>query len=256
MVRGLEVFQARLSGHAGKFVLIGGTAASIAMEESGLEFRATKDLDIVLLVEVLDTSFVSAVWDFVKEGGYEIRQSSTTGKPVFYRFMKPTDATFPAILELFSRAPAGIALALGSELTPIPTEEAISGLSAILLDDAYYGFIVDGRRESGGLPWVGADRLIPLKACAWLNLSAAKARGDDVDARNIRKHANDVLRLSQLLAPQDRIQLPEAIADHLAEFLTRVLAEGTLDPSSLGLTGDLETFVQRIAKAFDVPMVK
>ncbi|HEY5101422.1 MAG TPA: hypothetical protein VII70_01460 [Steroidobacteraceae bacterium] len=32
------------------------------------------------------------------------------------------------------------------------------------------------------------------------------ARGEPVDARDIRKHANDVLRFSQLLAPETRIQ--------------------------------------------------
>jgi hypothetical protein len=36
-----------------QYVLIGGTAATLAMEEAGLEFRATKDLDIVLYIEAL-----------------------------------------------------------------------------------------------------------------------------------------------------------------------------------------------------------
>jgi hypothetical protein len=74
-------------------------------------------------------------------------------------------------------------------------------LSAILLDDAYYEFILAGRREVDGLPWVGEDRLIPLKASAWLDLGERQAKGEPIDTKNIRKHANDVLRLSQLLAP-------------------------------------------------------
>jgi hypothetical protein len=36
----------------------------------------------------------------------------------------------------------------------------------MLLDETYYAFIMAGRREVGGLPWVGEDRLIPLKAIA------------------------------------------------------------------------------------------
>ena len=48
MVRGLDVFREHFTGHADQFVLIGGTAATLAMEEAVLEFRATKDLDIVL----------------------------------------------------------------------------------------------------------------------------------------------------------------------------------------------------------------
>jgi hypothetical protein len=42
-VRGLHIFRENFAGHADQFVLIGGTAATLAMEEAGLEFRATKD---------------------------------------------------------------------------------------------------------------------------------------------------------------------------------------------------------------------
>lgn len=51
MVRGLDIFQERFAAYVDQYVLIGGTAATLAMEEGGLEFRATKDLDIVLHVE-------------------------------------------------------------------------------------------------------------------------------------------------------------------------------------------------------------
>lgn len=170
MVRGFEIFREYFAGHADQFVLIGGSAATLAMEQSGLEFRATKDLDIVLHVEVLSLSFGQVFWRFIEAGGYEVRQARDTGKPVFYRFRKPADERFPAMLELFCRAPEGIPLAQGSQLTPIPIDEAAASLSAILLDAAYYEFILAGRREVGGLPWVGEDRLIPLKASAWLDL--------------------------------------------------------------------------------------
>ena len=104
------------------------------------------------------------------------------------------------MLELFCRAPDGIKLVEGSHLTPIPLDEAVASLSAILLDDDYYAFIMAGRKESDGLPWVGEDRLIPLKASAWLDLNARHAKGEAVDAKTIRKHANDVMRLAQLLS--------------------------------------------------------
>ncbi len=59
------------------------------MEEAGLEFRATKDLDIVLHIEALNAAFGEVFWKFVEAGRYEIRQASDTGKPVFYCFQKP-----------------------------------------------------------------------------------------------------------------------------------------------------------------------
>jgi hypothetical protein len=45
MVKGLEVFRDYFAGQADQFVLIGGTAATLAVADAGLAFRATKDLD-------------------------------------------------------------------------------------------------------------------------------------------------------------------------------------------------------------------
>jgi hypothetical protein len=99
MVKGLDVFRAWFKDHADQYILIGGTAATLTMEESGLAFRATKDLDIVLHVEALTPAFGQAFWKFIEAGGYVIRQASDTAKPIFYRFQKPTDAGFPAMVE-------------------------------------------------------------------------------------------------------------------------------------------------------------
>ena len=250
MVRGLDVFREHFAGHADQFVLIGGTAATLAMEEAGLEFRATKDLDIVLHIEALSPSFGEVFWRFIEAGGYEIRQASDTGKPVFYRFQKPADDRFPVMLELFCRAPEGIKLAEGSHLTPIPVDEAVASLSAILLDDAYYEFILAGRREVDGLPWVGEDRLIPLKASAWLDLGERQARGEPIDTKNIRKHANDVLRLSQLLAPDTRIPVVERIAQDLNRFLDAIEADRSIDPKSLKINSSVVEIAERIARAY------
>lgn len=154
MVNGLDVFQRWFAAYADQYVLIGGTAASLTMEEAGLTFRATKDLDVVLHVEALTPAFGEAFWKFIETGGYAIRQASDTGKTVFYRFQKPRDDRYPAMVELFARAPDGLQPVAGTQLTPIPLDEAVSSLSAILLDEAYYAFIIAGRREMDGLPWV------------------------------------------------------------------------------------------------------
>lgn len=50
MVRGLDRFKAHFAGYEANYVLIGGTAATLAMDEAGLPFRATADFDIVLCV--------------------------------------------------------------------------------------------------------------------------------------------------------------------------------------------------------------
>ncbi len=255
MVKGLDVFRTWFKDHADQYVLIGGTAATLTMEDAGLAFRATKELDIVLHVEALTPAFGQAFWKFIEAGGYAIRQASDTGKPIFYRFQKPTDERFPVMVELFARAPDGLEPAAGSQLTPIPLEEAVSSLSAILLDDAYYEFIMAGRREVEGLPWVGEDRLIPLKAVAWLDLSARKERGEQVDSRDIRKHLNDVLRLAQLLAPATRIPIVQRISEHMIRFLTALPLDTSINPKTLQL-GDITvaSIAERIAMAYELDL--
>ena len=110
MVKGLDIFRERFRGYADRYVLIGGTACDLAMGEAGLEFRATKDLDIVLCVEAIDTAFVEAFWAFVRDGGYQV-QERAEGDKQFYRFQKPKSENYPFMLELFSRSPDGLPIA-------------------------------------------------------------------------------------------------------------------------------------------------
>lgn len=52
MVYGLEKFKEYFEGFTDQYVFIGGTACDILMKEMGTPFRATKDLDIVLIIEI------------------------------------------------------------------------------------------------------------------------------------------------------------------------------------------------------------
>jgi len=251
MVKGLNHFREWFSQYSVQYVLIGGTAASLTMESAGLSFRSTKDLDIVLHIEALTPAFGEAFWRFVEAGEYAVRQASDTGKPVFYRFQKPANTEFPSMVELFARAPDGLALAPGAQLTPIPMGDAVSSLSAILLDDAYYEFIHSARREVDGLSWVTEECLIPLKAVAWLDLSERKAQGASIDSKDIRKHLNDVLRLSQLLSPETKVPLPFKIGSDLRRFLDHVRRDAAISPKDL-LLGNVSAadLALRIARAF------
>ena len=230
-------------------MLIGGAACDIAMTAAGLAFRATKDLDIVLYVEALDAAFVQAFWEFVRMGGYEVQEKST-GEKQFYRFQKPTNADYPFMLELFSRQPDVLQVAEGSHLTPLPVEEDISSLSAILLDNHYYDFIRAGRQESDGLPMVGAAQLIALKARAWLDLSERASRGEQIDSKTIKKHKNDVFRLYQILDPTSDPEAPETVKKDIREFISRMRVE-EVDLKSLGLrTGTRDGILAEISKVY------
>lgn len=57
MVRGITNFKKRFQGYEEQYVIIGGTACDLIMENEELPFRATKDIDLVLIVEALTAEF-------------------------------------------------------------------------------------------------------------------------------------------------------------------------------------------------------
>jgi len=228
MVAGMQKFRAHFRGFDQAFVLIGGVACDAWMSNSALTFRKTKDLDIVLVIEALDSSFVERFKDFVQAGGYEERQRQQTGTRELYRFFKPKEADYPFMLELFSRAPVGIELRQGQQITPVATESAVASLSAILMDDDYYKLVVAARYLSDGIAMLGAEGLIPLKAKAYLDLQAQKDAGGNVDEADVKKHRNDVFRLALTLSGRTATELAASIRNDLKTFLDR-FPEGSAD---------------------------
>jgi len=221
MVRGIDSFREWFSGYESNYVVIGGTACDLLMDEAGEVFRATRDIDMVLIVEVLSVDFGSRIWEYVKTAGYEQRLKST-GAPEYYRFINPKSVEYPAMIELFSRRVEGITLPPDAILTPLPIDDEISSLSAILLDDEYYKFLQTGVMTLDGIPILGAAHLIPFKAKAWLDLTERKAKGGQVDSKNIRKHKNDVQRLSALLSADFKLALPNAVLNDMRRFFARI----------------------------------
>ena len=234
MVEGLDRFKAHFSNYTDRYVLIGGTASSLAMEELGQEFRTTKDLDIVLCIETLDRDFTQAFWDFIKLGEYNNCQKST-GKRLFYRFYGPKQKGFPEMLELFARVSDALDLKESSILTPIPVDDEVSSLSAILLDDDYYTFVMQNRVLIHGLSIIKAETLIPLKAFAYLNLMNQKASGQKVQSQHIRKHKNDIYRLFTVLDTGLKLIIPKTIQVDLKIAFERLADEPT-DLKLLGIS--------------------
>ena len=216
-----------------QYVLIGGSACDLVMEEAGLDFRATRDLDIVLCAEALSRTFVEAFWDFVEAAGYEI-QEKATGEKQFYRFVKPQDDRYPVMLELFSRVPDVLDPEKVSLLAPVQVEDEAVSLSAILLDPDHYDWILRGKQLLNGVPIVGPEHIIPLKARAWLDLTARKEAGSAIDSRDIKKHKNDVFRLMAAITPRPISDVPESIREDLDRFLNGIV-DDNIDFKALGL---------------------
>ena len=221
MVKGVEIFRSFFRDFTDNYILIGGAACDEHMTEAGLTFRATKDLDIILIVEALNTEFVRKFWEFVKAGAYENKQKSE-GERKYYRFLKPENDEYPFQLELFARIPDLLDLAEDVHLTPIPVEEDLSSLSAILMNDDYYGFTIKNSEVEGNLHRATLKTLICLKAKAFLDLRAKKEKGDTIDEKHIKKHKNDVIRLAAILTEDDSQQLPDSISLDMHQFLDNI----------------------------------
>ena len=210
MVSGVESFRKWFAEYTDQYTIIGGTACDLLMSEDGLDFRATRDIDMVLIVESLTPEFGRRFWEYVKAAGYEHRNKST-GEPQFYRFSKPSSREYPYMIELFSGRVDAIELPEDAVLTPLPLDDEISSLSAILMDADYYQFLREGKVVLNDIPVLDAAHLIPFKAKAWLDLTERNRNGEHVDSKNIRKHKNDVFRLSILLTSDIRVILSAAI---------------------------------------------
>lgn len=235
MVKGFDSFKSWLQGYEEQYTIIGGTACDILMAEEGMDFRATKDIDLVLILEAMTPAFGARLWEYIVEGQYQ-HCNKSTGAPQFYRFSQPKSGDFPAMIELFSRKIDAIQLPENAVLTPLPIDENISSLSAILLDDDYYSFLRNGKVVIDGITVLGPAYLIPFKAKAWLDLSDRKKSGEQVDSKDIRKHKNDVFRLTDLINPEEIVPAPEAILQDIKEFV-ECMEEENIDLKQLGIVG-------------------
>ena len=176
MVAGIEKFREHFAGHEDHYAIIGGAACDLLSDAAGLPFRATKDIDMVLCVEVVDPAFGAAFKAFLDAGGYRARERSD-GKKEFYRFHRPSDQSFPFMIELFSQKSGMLDLPEDAALTPIPVEEDIVSLSAILLDEGYYDAMQAAKRKFDGVTVIDETLLIPFKARAFLDLAARLEAG-------------------------------------------------------------------------------
>ena len=121
-------------------------------------------------------------------------------------------------------------------MTPLPIDDDISSLSAILLNDEYYEFMKQGKVTVAGITVLDAAYLIPFKAKAWLDLIDRKDAGEHVDSKNIRKHKNDVFRLTELLDISKKILTPPGVLKDIKVFIEKMRLE-EVNVKQLGIIG-------------------
>ena len=172
------------------------------------------------------------------------------GVPQFYRFTHPISEDYPVMIELFSRRLDKIILPEDAVLTPLPIDDDISSLSAILLNDEYYEFMKQGKTMVEGIAILDTAYLIPFKAKAWLDLSDRKEAGEHVDSKNIRKHKNDVFRLTELLDITQRVQTPFGVFEDIKTFIQKMRMED-INVKQLGIVGkDKKTILDELEEIY------
>jgi len=221
VVRGLDIFKQYFIAYPDQYVIIGGTACDMILGAEGFRPRATKDIDIILIVEALDADFVRKFWQFILDGKYERKEKSDDGRQ-YYRFVKPENDDFPQQIELFARKPDLIGLDEDAHLTPIPLDDDLSSLSAILLNDDYYQYMLAHSEIADGLRRANTEALICLKAKAYADIKDRIEKGGKEDAKHLKKHKADVLRLGVTMREADLHILPDPLKKDMQNFMTGI----------------------------------
>ena len=222
MVVGMELFRDKLKGFEGCYTVIGGAACDILMSEADIDFRLTKDIDMILILEDKKAEFAKTFWEFIKEGEYKCGWKNSD-EMHFYRFTEPKSG-YPVMIELFSRKP-GYHLDVEEGIVPIHIDDDTSSLSAILLNDDFYNFMLEGRKIVAGVSVLAVNYIIPFKMYAWLDLKRRKEAGEHVNERDYKKHKNDVFRLLQITNPDEKVSVSGLVRESVENFLGEIEKE-------------------------------
>lgn len=253
MVRGIEKFRDAFKEFAENYVIIGGTACDAALAGTIMRPRATDDIDMVLVVEKMTPEFALTFWRFIKEGGYRSgkRKRVDENLPVYelYRFENGHDG-YPAKIELLSRHSDLLGEPSGFYLEPIPAGEDISSLSAIMMDEAYYNLTVGNSYVKDYVRYASPLALICLKAKAYVNLMAERAKGRNVNTKDIKKHRTDVLKLVATMAFDDPVPVENDVFETINRFIAGM--HDLMDHTPQSLADALDSSIDDINAYLDV----
>ena len=202
------------------YILIGGNALSLNLKDKGVDFRETVDLDIVIVIrgDGSDSNFFHEIDRFIIENGYVGKKfnGSTPGGSAFrFTLNSSGDENTPKIIEFFSRKPEYFddsKVERKGHITPIETGDGISNLSAILLDDNVYEYIISSRTSLNGISTVTLECILGLKCVAWMgNKELFESETDGITEFTVRKHMQDIITISNTIGEPGSLEYPEEI---------------------------------------------
>lgn len=229
MIPGIDTFREKFKDYTDYYTIIGGTACDILLSDADLPFRATNDIDMILIMEDNFPEFATIFWEYIKEGGYKCGWKNDANMH-FYRFTEGQPG-YPTRIELFSRKP-GYHLEVEAEIIPLHIDDDVSSLSAILLNADFYQFMMTGRTVLDGIGVLGAEYLIPFKMYAWVNLTDRKAAGEHVNEKDLKKHKYDVFRLLQIVTSGAKVESSGLVKESISRYIEDI---AKLDESEMRL---------------------
>ncbi len=246
MVRGIDLFRAHFQNFADYFTLIGGTACELTLSEFG-GFRATRDIDMLILLEKMNLEFANHFHEFIRGGQYKCYLSKDS-KRHFYRFLEPKNRDYPPQIELLSRSTIPEQPEL--KYTPFSDDDYIRSMSAIILSEEYYNYALQHRVIKQKLPCLDTEALIVFKTAAYLNLhSQKKDNPASVRGSDLQKHRNDIFRLLGTLDATAKADIPKLIRENQQKFI-KMFSEDNPEWNaiiqSLGASADTVSIYRRM----------
>ncbi len=212
MIQGLTNFTKYFEEYNDDYVVIGGLATAMIMNDLGFTARATKDIDLVVISNN-NEPFIKQLLKFINIAGYKTKQRTKNDSTHnLFRFLDSDDKSYPEQLELFAIHDKDSKIVTDKHIIPIETPDSYKYLSAILLDTDYFNLLKRYTTNIDGLHIATPEVLIPLKIHAHLNLLEDK----NSDAK---KHLTDVVRLITLLDDDDSVILNGKVKDDFIKFL-------------------------------------
>lgn len=218
-----NVFAEHFKGYKDNYVIIGGTACELIMKDIGVAFRATSDIDMIIVAEELTADFGKAFWQFIQDGGYESHKDNV-GKN-YYRFSKPSTPGYPIMLELFCRKPIEDYRTGNLTFMPIHISDEIKSLSAIVLNDAYAEVLAEGKQLLDNMTILGPEFIIIFKTRAHIDLKERKRQGQQVKTEDIMKHLKDIIRMLTILDIDESKEKVKTISDEIKQDLQLLITE-------------------------------
>lgn len=230
----LQNFAEYFRAFESEYALIGGAACHLWFASRGLNFRNTVDVDMVLLMQSRGAAFLHAFSDFIEAKGYDAEVCTLTDgtcKTRLYRFLNHTSTDYPAQIELLGPDDESLSHSVRQRCIPVKAEEEYSGLSCMILEEAYHRLLRDSRRMVAGIPLADEAVLVLFKIRAYLNIMERRAsgapHGSDGSLQNAHKHRNDILLLL-LLGDVSLLPVAPNIRETVMAFAGLLKADATM----------------------------